>query len=68
MYNTLFYHASWVKSFSTLSILFVQQVKIINDYKDHVIFQYIEHQLQENILYHYPPFNPCKAGFFEGSF
>ena len=30
---------------------------MVNCYKLHVIFQDVEHQLQENILYHFPEYS-----------
>ena len=52
VWRILFYHASWLKVFQILQFSLFQ-VKMINHCKGHIIIWDIEHQLQENILYHY---------------
>ena len=45
-----FYHASWLQVFRFSFF----QAKMVNQCEGHVIFQDIEHQLQQNILKPYP--------------
>ena len=47
-----FYHASLQQAFQLFQSSFFQ-VKRINHCEGHVIFKDIEHQLEENILYHF---------------
>ena len=53
MYTTyLFLSYQWAKNFSTFSISFFW-VKMVNHYEVYEMILDIEHQLQENVLYHY---------------
>ena len=47
--HTIFYHTSLLQVFQ-LSFF---KVKWVNHFEDHVTYQDIEHQLQNNILYHF---------------
>ena len=49
--HILFYHVSWLQIFQLFQFSF-SQVQMVNHCEGHVIFQHIEHQLQENILQH----------------
>ena len=51
-WHILFYHAYWIQVFLLFQFSFFQEQRI-NYSEDHVIFQDIEHQLQENILHHF---------------
>ena len=53
MYDSLFYHASWLQVFLPFQFSFFQ-VKMVNYYEGYENFQDTEYQLQENTLHHYP--------------
>ena len=47
-----FYHVNQPQAFRLFQFSFFL-VKMLNHYEVHVIFQYIENQLRQNILYHF---------------